>query len=408
MPKAAKGVNWPNWVQCDKCDRYEVYENCGFVGEYDQQKVETLKFVCKFCEMAEWKNGVNVRVTELEEWKNGANERVSVLETELKEVRECLERVGQRVDVVKEDSVKVVQAECVSVSEKQAETVVRLDVIGMSVSEVQESVGKLGEKLGEVEGTLAEMGVKQLGFEELLERKKEAQLLFTEVISARKLKESRRAIQAEQIDGAAVASIAGSVDGEVAGGSGGVAGAAQQTNGPSFAMKCAELKAGTVLVVGSSMARGVGQHLKKDNIMFGKLDFSGARIEHIRENIAVLGDRPDSHIVVMAGTNNLESDEINVMMKKYHDLVVELKKHEFREVSIVNLLKRADRKLDSKISQVNSQLKALCQAQGIGFVQTAVDTRWMLAPDGVHLNWKGCDRVARAIFKHSCRSLNLG
>src|SRR5580704_14007394 len=195
MPKTAKGVSWPNWVQCDKCDRYEVYENCGFAGEYDQKNVDTLKFVCKFCEMAEWMNGVNVRVTEFEEWKNGvnervaaldewkigANERVSVLETELKEVRECLERVGQRVDVVKEDSVKVVQAECVSVNEKQAETVVRLDVIGMSVSEVQESVGKLGDKLGVVEGTLAEMGVKQLGFEELLGCKKEAQLLFTEV-----------------------------------------------------------------------------------------------------------------------------------------------------------------------------------------------------------------------------------
>src|SRR5579864_4544910 len=114
------------------------------------------------------------------------------------------------------------------------------------------------------------MGVKQLGFEELLGCKKEAQLLFTEVISARKLKESRRAMQAEQIDGVDVASIAGSVDGEVAGGSGGggVAGDAQQKNGPSFATKCSELKAGTVLLVGSSMARGVGQHLKKDNIMF--------------------------------------------------------------------------------------------------------------------------------------------
>ena len=203
LANTAKGVNWPNWVQCDKCDRYEVYENCGFAGEYDQKNVDTLKFVCKFCQMAEWKNGVNVRVTELEEWKNGvkegvaaldewkngANERVSVLETELKEVRECLERVGQRVDVVKEDSVKVVQAECVSVNEKQAETVVRLDVIGMSVSEVQESVGKLGDKLGEVQGTLAEMGVKQLGFEELLQ---EHQHSFQKLYLGRSLKRPRR------------------------------------------------------------------------------------------------------------------------------------------------------------------------------------------------------------------------
>jgi hypothetical protein len=53
-------------------------------------------------------------------------------------------------------------------------------------------------------------------------------------------------------------------------------------------------------------------------------------------------------------------------------------------------------------------LKSLCEDNGIGFVEAAVDKSRMLAKDGVHLNWKGSDCVARAIFKHCCRCLNLG
>jgi hypothetical protein len=109
----------------------------------------------------------------------------------------------------------------------------------------------------------------------------------------------------------------------------------------------------------------------------------------------------------MVGTNNVERDAPDVMMKKYRELVVELKKRKYRGVSIVGLLKRRDFKLDGKIYQVNRQLKTLCEGQGIGFVDVQIDRR-MLGRDGVHLNWRGCDHVAHAIFNHSCRALNLG
>jgi hypothetical protein len=80
-----------HWVQCDRCDRYELYENCGLDGEYVEEKVQTLKFVCRLCGveerqavtdgcMNEWKSDMNARMTELEEWKNGVSVRVSALE----------------------------------------------------------------------------------------------------------------------------------------------------------------------------------------------------------------------------------------------------------------------------------------------------------------------------------------
>jgi hypothetical protein len=383
-----------------------MYENCGLEGEYDQKKVETVTFVCRLCEVDVWKSGVNVRVTEFEEWKNEVNARVSALETALNAVSECVAKMGMSVEAVKEDSVKVVKEESVSVRAQQAETVERMNGMGESVTEIHERVGKLGDKLGEVEGTLAEMGVKQLGFEELLQEVPE---LWSEVVSRKKLKETKQIQCAGQSAGTPRATVTPAavdevVDVAVVGG----AGEAQLSNGPSFAEQCAGYKEGTVLLVGSSLARGVGQHLKADNLMFDRLDFSGARIEHIREKISVLGDRPASHVVIMAGTNNLETDGIDVMMKKYSELVDVLKKQKYREVSIVALLKRGDWRLDGKILQINRRLKALCESHGIGFVAAEIDSRRMLGRDGVHLNWRGCECVARAIFKHSCKCLNLG
>jgi hypothetical protein len=473
-----------NWVQCDDCDRHELYENCGFEGEYDQKKVEALLFVCKWCLMDEWKNEVNERVSELvewksgmnmrmtaleewksnvcmrvsslEEWKNGLNElneRVTGLVTELKDVRECVEKVGQCTDVVREkvESVKDVKDECASVKARQTETVERMDVIGLSVSDVQVSMGKLEEQFGAMEGTLTEIGAKQLGFEDFLEGKKDVKELFSDVLSRKKQRELRRVETAKlfsstagaealavertvvgvggvggvggvRVGGAGISGVGGAVgstgvEGARAGGTGGgdcVGGTGGAGVGetvavvgePSFAELCAPYKEGTVLLVGSSMARGVGQHLKAENFMFDKLDFSGARIEHIGQNIAVLGDRPESHMVVMVGTNNLECDSVEVMMHKYGELVDKLKQRKYRELSIVALLKRGDWRLDDKIFQVNRRLRTLCQSRGIGFVDVVTDRR-MLGKDRIHLNWRGRDYVARAIFKHTALSLNF-
>jgi hypothetical protein len=58
----------------------------------------------------------------------------------------------------------------------------------------------------------------------------------------------------------------------------------------SFADKCKDMEAGTVLLIGDSMVRGIGQHLKADNMLFDKLDFGGAKIEDILEKLSIIGD----------------------------------------------------------------------------------------------------------------------
>jgi len=420
MPKYTKGVvNCVNWVQCDVCDRYELYENCGMEGEYDQKKVDAASFTCRLCVMEEWKSEEKVRVTELEtwksermseleEWKRGLNERVSELELGLNAVSESLKEVKEsgkvmKDDSVTEDSVKVLKSECESAFAQQREATDRINVMGGSVMEVQLRVDKLWDKLGSVEGTLAEMSVKQLGFDELLESTGEAEL-YAAVLSRKQKKEMKKSTSSPSSSDVAGVGLAGVVEGAVGGE---VTDGVGKLTEPSMTIPwCADEGRSPVLVVGSSLARQVGQALKTQDRWFDKLDFGGARIEHIAEKLAVLGDRPDDHIVVMVGTNNLERDSTKEMMKKYEDLVGELKKRKYRKVSIVAVLKRGDWRFDGTISCINRELRALCEKNELGFVDAAIDRRWMLAKDGLHLNRKGCDSVGRAIFKHCTKHLN--
>ena len=63
----------------------------------------------------------------------------------------------------------------------------------------------------------------------------------------------------------------------------------------------------TVLLIGDSLARGVGNHLKSQHCMFDSLAFDDAKIENITKKVKELKDN-ESHIVLMVGTNNLKLD----------------------------------------------------------------------------------------------------
>ncbi len=176
----------------------------------------------------------------------------------------------------------------------------------------------------------------------------------------------------------------------------------------SFEQLCKDKKEGTVLLIGDSLARGVGCHLKSQHGMFESRAFGGARIEDITKKVEVLKDLEESHIVVLVGTNNLQSDGTTMIMNKYKDLVNQLKAKRFRKISILGILARNDLSNynNSKRIAMNIQLKELCKKNGVDFLEIAVDKESMLDRRGLHLNFSGQDKVARSIFKHSVSYLN--
>jgi len=173
-----------------------------------------------------------------------------------------------------------------------------------------------------------------------------------------------------------------------------------------FAEKFKNKPKDTVLVVGSSMARGVGSCLERDSNLCTKMDYGGAWIEGIQQKLAEIGEKPQSHLVLMVGTNNLKSEGTSLIMKRYRELISEAKKHKYRKISVVGIL-RSDvgDYINSKRIRVNLRLEELCHENDVGYIEGSIGNEH-LDSGGLHLNDEGQEEVAMAIFRHCNLYLN--
>ena len=90
-----------NWLQCGACGRFELYENCGMEGEYDEEKVKSVAFICRMCELEK-----------MNAWKIDISGRMSVVELRLQGVYEKLAMIDLNVSGVKESSENAAKARC--------------------------------------------------------------------------------------------------------------------------------------------------------------------------------------------------------------------------------------------------------------------------------------------------------
>ena len=164
---------------------------------------------------------------------------------------------------------------------------------------------------------------------------------------------------------------------------------------------------GKVIVLGDSLVKGVGECLEHQSDMFSSRAYSGLRIEHTETKGTQLGDNPDSHLILMVGTNNLKSEGSELMAKKYVKVINEAKKHKFRKISVVSILDRTDvgDLYDSRRLAVNRRLKGICKENGVDFPWIS-DVRKHLSRDGLHLNRNGQELVSSEIFTYCKLYLN--
>jgi len=163
----------------------------------------------------------------------------------------------------------------------------------------------------------------------------------------------------------------------------------------------------TVLVIGDSLVRGIGKHLERDSNMFSSTSVSGARIEEITEKLKKTGDKPDTHLVAVVGTNNLVKDGTEVILDKYSELIRETKQHKYRKVSLVSIMRRNDLSSynESKRVGLNIRIRELCTMNSVGFIDRDLISDH-LSRDELHLSESGQDEVARTIFRHCKQYLN--
>lgn len=177
-----------------------------------------------------------------------------------------------------------------------------------------------------------------------------------------------------------------------------------ETNKPSFAEKHKSRPKDTVLLIGDSLARGVGAKLEQQSNFVTAVAKGGAKIEDITVVISKLEKREDRHLVVLVGTNNIEEEGNISIVDKYSKLLDECGKVGNRKISLVGIPRRLDLNSygNSKRIGVNLWLKELCQEKNAEFISYEPGNR-MIARDGLHLNDAGQDELGRAIFCH-CKS----
>src|SRR6218665_1329900 len=90
------------------------------------------------------------------------------------------------------------------------------------------------------------------------------------------------------------------------------------------------------------------------------------------------------------------------MMKKYEEMIQRLKEERLGEVVIMGILPRQDlsEALEGKRVEVNRRLKEMCGGDRVRYCEVEFNP-WRggyLGRDGLHLNTRGADMVARQIF----------
>lgn len=174
----------------------------------------------------------------------------------------------------------------------------------------------------------------------------------------------------------------------------------------SFAEKFKNKPSDTIVLVGDSLARGVGAKLEQQSNMVSTICRPGANIEDISKDLSKLKNKDDRHLVLLVGTNNIKREGSEIVLSKYKNLIDESKRIKNRKVSVVGIPRRVDlsRFHNSRRIGVNKSLKEMCGAMNVEFIDyEPVDNR--LARDGLHLNHLGQDELGRKIFQHCKRFL---
>ena len=118
----------------------------------------------------------------------------------------------------------------------------------------------------------------------------------------------------------------------------------------------------------------------------------------------MLKDNEDRHLIVLVGTNNIQSETSETIRLKYKSLLEASMKVKNRRVSVIGIPRRFDLSgyQNSRRIGANLQLENMCRELDIEFI-TYEPYRSRIAQDGLHFNHVGQDELARKIFEH-CKS----
>ena len=390
--KEVEGVD--SWVQCDGCKGWDLFEKCGLGTVFNKKKVSGVKYRCRVCKLDE-------RFVQLEKGKVKLENRCAELEKGkvvdakvaegvlmLKEVSDRVAKLELRLEAMEECVKAKVQDVSVECQERSSE-------LAVNEAEFERKLGEFGKEVVEMKNMVAACEVMVHDFKEVWPSASEA-AEWVKVVGKGK------GVKGKAVDNAAKVSVVVSSKGKAAAGVGNEVSSVVSRE-VSFADSIRAKPKGTVVVVGDSLVRGVGQKLEQNCHLFKCVSRGGAKIDNIIEEVGKLEVSEDRHIVVVCGTNEVKSEGSVVMLKKYERLI-ERCKEKNRVVTVVGIPSRYDinSTLESRRLGVNVMLKALCERSEVKFLDFECGMS-RLAQDGLHFNGWGQEELVRKIFVH-CRN----
>ena len=160
---------------------------------------------------------------------------------------------------------------------------------------------------------------------------------------------------------------------------------------------------GKILVVGDSLARGVGYKMTE---LYGDMvevnAVGGAKLRDVLGSVSSVAPDNTGTLVVIAGANNMENDYSETIEGGLQEIINAGTKVA-KEVVVVGLVKRYDLgpSYESKRILLNMKIKSRCKDAGVKFLEYEPE-RSRLHKDGLHLNWRGQYELGKAILS-KCR-----
>ena len=114
------------------------------------------------------------------------------------------------------------------------------------------------------------------------------------------------------------------------------------------------------------------------------------KIEQVQERFShELARSSEACVIVHAGTNNLESGSVNVILDSYEDLA-NLLVEKCSRVVFSTIIKRNEKpELNEKIDSINEGLYRFCIRKDIDYIDHDNISFINLARDGIHINRSG-------------------
>ena len=152
-----------------------------------------------------------------------------------------------------------------------------------------------------------------------------------------------------------------------------------------------------VLVIGTSLTRGVGKQLRLHDLDATAYTYPGAEIPLIKQRVkhVISQDKPPQHIVIQAGGNDAENHAVPLVINEYDALIKEVERNAPNANIILNKIphRSFNKRTHHSIDKINIYLgNRARRSSNVKFVDACPSFPDYFKSDLIHFDNDGCEK----------------